>query len=317
MQSTKQVTVEVLVEKDTLGLRLIAGRAGIGRMITVPRIQKPGLALTGYREQLHENRLLTLGRTEIDYLSGIGDVERNVAFDAVIASNPACIVITRGLDGPEHLVEVCEEQGIPLLISDEASADFIFKVTRYLERKLAATTSIHGVLVDVLEVGILLVGKSGIGKSEAALDLVSRGHRLVADDVVMLSKPGERIVGAASATLGHHMEIRGLGIINIADLFGITAIRDHKEVDLVIEIALWEDGHEYDRLGVDTQTHQLLGVDLPLLRLPVRPGRNVATIIEVAARNQLLKEIGHYSARNFIGTLDAAVSGTPMGGRGG
>ena len=198
---------------------------------------------------------------------------------------------------------------MPLLVSALVSAEFIGRVTHYLQEKLSPSTSLHGVLLDVLGIGVLLLGKSGIGKSEAALDLVVRGHRLVADDIVNIRRLGPNLVyGSGSGIIRHHMEIRGLGIINIQDLFGISAVRDVKKIELVIELSDWDQDAEYDRLGVDEEVYTVLGEELPLLHIPVRPGRNVSTIIEVAARNQLLKQMGHHSAREFQDRLNQAIA---------
>jgi HPr kinase/phosphorylase len=298
---------ELLDDRDAgLELGLAAGGSGLSnRDIDVPRIQKPGLALTGYSEQLHPGRLLVLGGTEHSYLQHIGAAEQSEAIANVMSAEPACLVLTRGLQPMDTLIEACNGAGVPLLVTPLESSDFIERVKGYLDVQLAPTTSVHGVMVDVLEVGILLLGSSGVGKSEAALELVERGHRLIADDVVQLQLRADgTLVGSSSRELGHHMEIRGLGIINIADLFGITAIRDSKRLDLVMELSDWDDSESYDRLGVDEASHEVLGALVPFLKVPVRPGRNIASIIEVAARNQLLKELGHYSARDFLEKLD-------------
>jgi HPr kinase/phosphorylase len=305
------VTIDQLVTEPETGLRLtvIAGRAGLGRRITVPRIQKPGLALTGYPEQLHSDRLLTLGGTEIRYLASITPEARRNGLATMLTARPACVVVTRGLPPGAELSDACEQAGVPLLGTELVSADFIAAVTQYLQDQLSPTTSIHGVLLDVLGVGVLLLGKSGIGKSEAALDLIVRGHRLVADDIVKIRKKGPNLIyGAGSGIIRHHMEIRGLGIINVKDLFGIAAVRDAKKIELVIELAEWQPDEEYDRLGTDERTHNILGAAVPILRVPVRPGRSISTIIEVAARNQLLKFMGHNSAREFQERLNRAIA---------
>jgi HPr kinase/phosphorylase len=303
------VTIDQLVTNPDARLDLVirAGRAGLERTLDIPRIQKPGLALTGYGEQLHKGRLLCIGGTEIEYLGTITDEARLVAINTMMSSDPACFVITRGLQPPEQLAQVCEEAGIPLLVSGLVSAEFIGRVTRYLQGQMAPETSIHGVLLDVLGVGVLLKGKSGIGKSEVALDLVVRGHRLIADDIVNIRQRGA-VYGSGSGIIRHHMEIRGLGIINIKDLFGISAVRDAKKIELVIELAEWDVNEEYDRLGLDELTHKILDAELPMIRLPVRPGRSIATIVEVAARNQLLKFQGHHSAREFQDRLNRAIA---------
>jgi len=305
------VTIEQLLRETgrDLLLTLRAGRAGLDRSIAVPRIQKPGLALAGYQEQLHQERLLTLGGTEIEYLTSASPEQRKLGIDTVLAASPACVVVTRGLVPPADLIAACDEHRVPLIVSGLVSAELIGRVTHYLQDKLSPSTSLHGVLLDVLGIGVLLLGKSGIGKSEAALDLVVRGHRLVADDIVNIRRLGPSLVyGSGSGIIRHHMEIRGLGIINIQDLFGISAVRDVKKIELVIELSDWDQDAEYDRLGVDEEVYVVLGEELPLLHIPVRPGRNVSTIIEVAARNQLLKLMGHHSARDFQDRLNQAIA---------
>jgi HPr kinase/phosphorylase len=303
------VTIDQLIGAETrLELSVVAGAAGLSRTIAVPRIQKPGLALTGWREQLHDQRLLILGGTEIDYLSEIGDdgAERGIA--TMMATHPAAVVVCRGLTPPSGLVAASERDGVALLVSSLVTADFIVRVTGFLQDRMAVHTSLHGVLLDVLGIGILLLGKSGIGKSETALDLVVRGHRLVADDIVHIRQKGAIVYGSGSGIIRHHMEIRGLGIINIKDLFGIAAVRETKKIELVIELVEWDIEDEYDRLGVDDRHYEILGTSIPLLKVPVRPGRNIATVIEVAARNQLLKIQGVHSAREFQERLNRAIA---------
>ena len=198
-----------------------------------------------------------------------------------------------------------ERNGIPLLRTHHQSSTFISLITKFLEERLLPSTTVHGVLVDVLGVGVLLLGKSGVGKSECALELVLKGHRLVADDVVKVRlKLPAVLFGEGIDLLHYHMEIRGLGIINIKHLFGVAAIRERKKIDLAVELVEWEEGREYDRLGLEEQTYSLLGVEVPLLSLPIRPGRNMTAIVEVAARNQLLKEMGYHSAVEFQDRLE-------------
>ncbi len=303
------VTIEQLLgDEARLELAVVAGSAGLGRTVLVSRIQKPGLALTGWREQLHDERLLVLGGTEIEYLAEVSEEQRQRGIASVLASNPAGLVVCRGLRPPVALIEACDQAGVALLVSSLTTADFIVRVTGWLQERMAAHTSLHGVLLDVLGIGILLLGKSGIGKSETALDLVVRGHRLVADDIVHIRQRGSIVYGSGSGIIRHHMEIRGLGIINIKDLFGIAAVREAKKIELVIELVEWDDEDEYDRLGLDDRHFDVLGAAIPMLRLPVRPGRNIATVVEVAARNQLLKFQGHHSAREFQERLNRAIA---------
>jgi HPr kinase/phosphorylase len=301
------ITVGELLERAELGVTAVAGRAGLSRTVTVPRIQKPGLALTGWPEQLHASRVLVLGGTEIEYLAA-NEPARKVGTETLLASEPACIVVCRGLPPPAELIEAAETRGVPVLVSSLVTADFIAQVTTWMTDALAPTSELHGVLLDVLGIGVLMVGKSGIGKSETALDLVVRGHRLVADDVIVIRRRGNTVQGRSGGILGHHMEVRGLGIINIKDLFGISAVREAKKIELVVELHEWDAAVEYDRLGFDEHVENLLEVPIPKLRVPVRPGRNLSTLIEVAARNQLLKLQGIHSARAFRDQLHRAMA---------
>lgn len=303
------VTAAQLVAPEIhLDLRVVAGERGLERRIAVPRIQKPGLALTGWDEQLHDERLLVLGGTEIEYLSVISPEARAVAVKTVMATRPAAIVVSRGLTPPTELGAACDLAGVALFVSGLVTSELIVRATTWLQDQMAPATSIHGVLLDVLGIGILLLGKSGIGKSETALDLVVRGHRLVADDIVHIRQKSGFVFGSGSGIIRHHMEIRGLGIINIKDLFGIAAVRETKKLELVVELVDWHADGEYDRLGLDERQYKILDVVVPQVTLPVRPGRNIATIIEVAARNQLLKLQGHNSAKEFQERLNRAIA---------
>ena len=310
-RASRQVAVAaeaLLAPEVRLELRVLAGASGLKRAIKVPRIQKPGLALTGWDEQLHDERVLVLGGTEIEYLAAITPEGRELAVRTVMASRPVTVIVSRGLEPPPELVRGCDEAQVPLLSSNLVTSELIVRVSGWLQEQMAPATSIHGVLLDVLGIGILLLGKSGIGKSETALDLVVRGHRLVADDIVHIRQKGGHVFGSGSGIIRHHMEIRGLGIINIKDLFGIAAVRETKKVELVVELVDWDADEEYERLGVDERRYPILDIAVPMVRLPVRPGRSIATIIEVAARNQLLKLQGHNSAREFQERLNRAIA---------
>lgn len=297
-----------------LDLTLLAGESGLDSRIKTPRIQKPGLALTGYTEHLHPDRIQILGNTEITYLRQLPE-ETACRHLKKLSSFPiVCYLITMGLDPPACLVRIANEAGIPLLRTHHLSSTCISLVTKFLEERLLPVTHVQGVLVDVLGVGVLILGKSGIGKSESALDLVIRGHRLVADDVVQIRKRSPAaLVGSASEFLQFRVEIRGLGIINIKDLFGISAIREKKIINLVIELVEWDPNQEYDRLGIDDETYTILETDFPYLKIPVRFGRNLTSIIEVAARNYLLKGMGYHSAREFDENLLARMDAGPTG----
>jgi HPr kinase/phosphorylase len=304
---TGAVSIGELVARDELSVSPVAGLGGLTRTVTVPRIQKPGLALTGWPEQLHSARVLVLGGTEIEYLADHAPA-RELGISTLMASDPACVVVCRGLSPPDELVAACESKGVPLLVSSHITADFIAAVTAWMSDRLAPETELHGVLLDVLGIGVLLLGKSGIGKSETALDLVMRGHRLVADDVVRIRRAANQLSGKGAGILGHHMEIRGLGIINIKDLFGIASVRDAKKIELIVELHEWDATIEYDRLGFDTVHEKILDVSIPKVRIPVRPGRNLSTLVEVAARNELLKHQGTHSALAFRDQLHRAMA---------
>jgi HPr kinase/phosphorylase len=307
---TPMLTVRSLLDESS-GLRLVllAGEAGLARRITNQRIQKPGLALAGYVKQVHPERVQILGSTEISYVQTLSEDEARRSVDSFMSLDPACIIVTKGLDVPQVLLDSAERRGVPLLRTPIVSSTAIDAIQKHLELQLAPTASIHAVLMDVLGVGVLLLGKSGIGKSEAALDLIMRGHRLVADDLVEVRRTsGEVLVGWASELIKHHMEVRGLGIINIKDMFGVAAVRDEKKIELVLELTRWDVTENHDRLGIDEMVYPILEVPVPLLRIPVSPGRNVSSLIEVAARNRLLQVRGHHSAREFQERLDRALA---------
>ncbi|GAC1338097.1 MAG: HPr(Ser) kinase/phosphatase [Myxococcales bacterium] len=305
------IKVEQLL-KDTqfdLRLELLGGEAGLDRRVVSSRIQKPGLALTGFTEHIHKDRLQVFGNTELSYLATLPLSEQRARVRELFALPISCLIVTKNLPVDEMMRREAEDARVPLLRSSHLSSTFIDNVERFLQEALTATSSVHGVLIDVIGVGVLILGKSGIGKSELALDLVARGHRLVADDIVDLKrKQGGSVYGSGSEIIKHHMEIRGIGIINIKDLFGVSAVRDRKKVEMVVELVEWEDKVEYDRLGVDEQKYSMLDSEVPLLVVPVRPGRNLTTIVEVAARNHLLKLQGHHSAKEFQEKLSRQIA---------
>jgi len=293
-----------------LALELLGGAGGTGNPIRAPRIQKPGMALAGYLQQVRPHRVQVFGTTEMDFLASLSVEQRRVRIDAVFGLDLACAVIANGAEVPREILDAAEREDVPLLRSAHPSSVFIDRVSRFLEDRLAPMTRVHGVLVDVMEVGILILGRSGIGKSECAMDLVLRGHRLVADDVVRIRHlPPFHLVGRGEELIRYHVEIRGVGILNIRDLFGVSAIRDEKDIELVVELVPWSEDEGYERLGFDEQTHSILDSDVPYLRIPVGPGRNVASIIEVAARNHLLKRMGHNSAIRLKARLASAMQG--------
>jgi HPr kinase/phosphorylase len=295
-------------KEHQLKLELVSGNEGLAKKIVIPRIQKPGLALTGDPVHLHVGRVQVFGKPEVSYLESLPSKKKTEIITKMCKPELACIVITCGLKPPQPMTKICEQNSIPLFVTKLLTFTFINRINRFLEDHLTASTCVHGVLVDVFGVGILIIGRSGIGKSELALDLILRGHRLIADDIINIKKrPPATLYGTSSEIIKYHMEIRGLGIINIKDLFGIAATRDKKLIELVIELEEWHPGETYDRLGIDDHQYSLLGVRIPFVRIPVRPGRNIAAIVEIAARNQLLKLGGHYSAREFQEQLNQEI----------
>lgn len=303
---------EILEEKEAgLDLELLAGAGGLSNTISVPRIQKPGLALAGYTESLHPDRIQVLGSTELSFLDSMPRDQAIAHLRQLCRHNLSCLIITKNQEPPDYLIQHTETGGTPLLRTRHLSSNFIALLTRFLEERLLPTSTLHGVLVDVLGIGVLIQGKSGVGKSECALELILRGYRLVADDIIRVRfKLPSVIFGEGMDLLHYHMEIRGLGILNIKHLFGVAAIRERKKIDLVVELVRWEDEKEYDRLGVEDQKFNIHGVSLPFVRIPVAPGRNISTIVEVAARNQLLKEMGYHSAREFQDLLEKRMAQT-------
>ena len=295
---------------EDLNLEILAGEKGMDRAIRIARIQKPGLALTGYLDQLHRERVQILGATEISYLKTLDKDLADERLEQLCSAGVSCLIIAKSLEVPRSLPGLCDLHEVSLLRSPEITSSLIRRITTYLEDVLAPETSVHGCLVDVYGVGILIIGKSGIGKSECALGLVERGHRLVGDDVVVIRrKVQDAIFGSAADLIKYHMEIRGLGILNIKDLFGVSSIRQNKKIELVVELVEWFEDLNVERLGLDALTYSILDLDIPYLKIPVRPGRDLTMIIEVAARNHLLQRMGFYAAREFDDTLHERLSG--------
>ncbi len=290
-----------------LGLRLLAGTAGLTRPIFASVIQKPGLALAGHPELLRVGTVQVLGRSEVAYLEQLSSQQRCAVLERVAGIQVACFILTHGAAAHADLVKVAETAGVALLSTPRSTAALVDVLRRHLEERLAASLTIHGTLIDIYGVGVLILGESGIGKSESALELVLRGHRLVTDDVVTLKRIGTILNGTGPEVSRYHMELRGLGIINIKDLYGVAAVRERKDVEMVVHLDRWEDGKNYDRLGLDSKSYTLLGVQLPFLEMPVGPGRNLSVLLEVAARHYLLKRKGYQPARELASRIREAL----------
>jgi HPr kinase/phosphorylase len=289
------ITVQELKDDKIygLGLEAVSGSQGLSRKIFNPRIQKLGLVITGRMVYLHPHRVQILGNVEMSYLNSLPEHESKGIIKELCKNDVVCFIITRNLLVPEYFLRETEKKGIPVLRTPLVTSVFIDRITRFLEEKLAPHTTVHGVLMDVLGVGVLIIGRPGIGKSEDALDLVMRGHRLVVDDVVQVKRMGIiDLYGEAPEMIKNLLEIRGVGIVDIRQLFGVSSVRDRKRIDFVVELLDWDKSVDCERLGLREDRYELLGLDLPLVRIPVSSGRNVSAIIELACRNHILKTQG-------------------------
>ena len=296
-------------ELDDLALRLLIGDDGLDRPIARPRVQKPGLAFAGYYEYIKQWRVQIIGESEIKYLQSLPPRLREKRVRDVTALDVSCFIVTKGITPLEEFRHECEKRSVPLFSTTAMSSTAITRTTYFLEETMAPRVTMHSGLLDVYGIGVLLLGDSGIGKSECALDLIYRGHRLIADDLVVIRRhPNDVLLGYSNDLLRHHMELRGIGIIDIKDLFGVASTRDVKPIDLVVKLEKWVEGTEYDRLGIAGETFELLSVAKPYVRLPVASGRNLALLVEIAARNHLMKLQGYDSAREFTRKIDEQIA---------
>jgi len=290
-----------LKEHNSLNLRCIGGRKGLGKPIDIPDLNRPMGAIMGFFEDFAHQRIQLFGRGEVAFLRRLENEGRTDTIRDMFNYLMPCCIFTHNLNPHKDFSDIAENAGCAILQTDLGSADFTARIMRILSRVFSPRQIVHGVLVEVYGLGILIQGDSGVGKSETALELIHRGHRLVADDVVEINCIyGNTLMGAgANKIIGHHMEIRGPGIINITHLFGVRAIRDRKEIQLVVELEEWDSDKNYDRLGAEDYTIDLLGVNIPRLTVPVKPGRNIPILIETAAMNERLKSMGYHAAREF------------------
>jgi len=308
----RSITVEGLLKSRAeaigLPLELLGGQDGIERTISSPHIQKTGLALAGFDAYLQPARILVFGESEIRYLESLDVANRLNVLAAAFSHDIPCVLITGGWDPPVELLATSDRYHVPLLRTPVSTPVSIAKIEYLLDDELAERQVIHGVLMDMLGLGVLIIGESGIGKSECALDLVVRGHRLVADDTVEIRRRGETtLIGTCPELTRHHMEIRGLGLINVRDLFGVAAIRNSKRIELVVQLERWDPDRDYERLGLDELRYEIVGLKVPLIRMPVAPGRSLGVLVEVAARNQLLRTRGLNAARELTARLEQTL----------
>jgi len=291
-------------KRETLSLEVVAGAAGLEREITTPEVSSPGLALSGYTDRFVATRVQVLGQTELSYLANLPAADRTAALAYVLGSGIPCVFITKGMDPPPGLEAAADAAGVAVLRTSLKTGDFYRRLQPYLEEEFAPRTSLHGSLADVYGVGLLFMGPSGIGKSECVLDLVERGHRLVADDVVLAHRRGSDVlIGRGHEAQQHHMEIRGIGIIDVRALFGIRAVRQQKRIEVVVQLEEWSEDRVYDRTGLAKDSARILDVAVPQVIVPLNPGKNITVISEVVAMNHLLQYSGVDTATSFQRTL--------------
>jgi HPr kinase/phosphorylase len=304
------------VNKQRLKLESVNGDVGFEREITDKNIHRPGLALAGYVELFTYDRVQIFGNTEIKYLNHLTFDERINAFKTIFKFDLPCIFVTGENKLDNELVAIATEHNVSVILTPLETTKFVYFISDFLDDHFAPQTVLHGSFVDVDGIGVLITGRSGIGKSEIALDLVERGHRLVADDVVMVTRKGEGILmGSGSDVVKHYMEIRGLGLIDVRSIFGIRSIRFQKRIEIIVELQEWRNDIEYTRTGLDHEDISILGVNLPHIKLPIVPGKNITVIVEVIAMDYQLKHYGFDSAKEFAKRLDAAIAEKTKGKR--
>ena len=304
------------VNKQRLKLESVNGDVGFKREITDKNIHRPGLALAGYVELFTYDRVQIFGNTEVRYLNHLTFDERINAFKAILKFDLPCIFVTGENKLDDELVAIATEHHVSVILTPLETTKFVYFISDFLDDHFAPQTVLHGSFVDVDGIGVLITGRSGIGKSEIALDLVERGHRLVADDVVMVTRKGEGILmGSGSDVVKHYMEIRGLGLIDVRSIFGIRSIRFQKRIEIIVELQEWRNDIEYTRTGLDHENISILGVSLPHIKLPIIPGKNITVIVEVIAMDYQLKHYGYDSAKEFAKRLDAAIAEKTKGKR--
>lgn len=296
------LTVRELVaeKKQSLQLDVLTGDVGLDCPIAVPEISSPGLVLAGFTQRFQSKRLHVLGETEISYLRSLDGKARRHSIETFLDCDVPCVFVTKGQTVPRDLLRIAREREVPLIRTALKTAEFFRRITPFLQEAFAPSTTVHASLADVYGVGLLFVGRSGIGKSECVLDLVERGHRLVADDVVQVTRKGGDVLMGQGHELSHHyMEIRGVGLVDVSALFGVRAVRQQKRIEVVVELCDWDSASDVDRTGLDLKTTEILETSLPKVTVPLNPGKNITVISEIVAMNHLLRYGGYDAARAF------------------
>ena len=316
---TKSLTVAALAaeKREEWGLKVQAGKRGLATsMVATSDINRPGMALAGYTAVFLKERIQIVGNTELSYLATMTPEQQHEAVHRLFSLHPPCVIVTKGLSLPALWKTEAEEFGVPVLQTPMDTTPFIHALAAFIDYRLAAQDFLNGELVDVFGVGLLITGDSGIGKSECALDLVDRGHRLIADDLVKVLRRGTGIVmgysAARSSELAHHIEIRGVGIVDVYSLYGVRAIRIQKRIEVEVKLVQWKQGMDYERTGIEEKLTDILGVRIPRVTIPVIPGKNLALVLEVIAKNHILKVFGYHPAKVFDDALTSVMSKSPM-----
>lgn len=294
--------------KNLFRFKLLSKRVGFQKIITEPNIHRPGLALAGFHELFSYKRIQLFGNTEMKYLMKLNKRQRVKSLSSFFSFDIPCLVITNGLKPTDEMLELSEKYNVAIFGTELSTTKAVYFLSDFLDDQFSPRQSVHGSFVDVYGIGMLFIGKSGIGKSEVALDLIERGHRLVADDIVILTKKGEGIlIGSGTEVIKHFMEVRGIGIIDVRSMFGVRAIRYQKRLEIVIELEVWDSSKEYTRTGLDLETIKYIDVEIPYLKIPIVPGKNLTVIAEVIALNYLLKHYNYDSAKIFSNRLKSRI----------
>lgn len=313
-----EFSVSLAKVAQNLGLEIVSAPTDIDDiLIYTADVNRPGLILTGYDEYFEPNRIQILGNAEMGYLGNCSPVKRDERMHALFEKRPPAVVITRNLAPYDEIIKYAQEFGVPVMTTDEATSSFMSSVISLLSVELAPRVTRHGVLVEVYGEGIMILGESGVGKSETAVELLKRGHRLIADDAVELRRVSNRTVfGQAPENIRHFIELRGIGIINVGRIFGAGAVKSTEKIDLVIELEPWDKHKNYSRTGLENNTVDIMGVEIPMMLIPVMPGRNLAVIVEIAAMNNRQRKMGHNAAEELLNQLglknDISTEGTKI-----
>lgn len=303
MSQTYSVSLDKVIQNHNLDVVYLP-KSAEEILITTAEINRPGIVLTGYTDYFDPLRIQILGWTEFGFLLNMNDDERTRALGYWLSLKPAAAVVTRGLEIPDYFKEACEKYEVPLLKTEEETSPFLAALIAYLNKELAPRITRHGVLVEVYGEGVLITGESGAGKSEAAIELIKRGHRLIADDAVEIRKISDKtLMGNSPSNIRHFVELRGIGIIDARRIFGMGAVKPSEKIDMVVQLEAWDSTKAYDRLGLDNEYANILGVKVPAMTVPITPGRNLAVIVETAAMNNRQKKMGYNAARDLMLSL--------------